>query len=904
MLFTLKNRRNLNSKNIVTLLFAAFFLLAPLFLTQQTAFAGYPSSQGGVPLTDTGRRFQEGRPQRDFAAAQTRNERHQPPGAGTLRGSDTETRSNFSFFMSLLVLLGGIWALIALLRQRLDNRLTQSRGRLPVNWNLAFKPQFALSVFGFLFAAAIIGGVLTAPTAVTAEKRGRRDKSKMTGLMNPSSKPVFKTAQQIGGGGITQIGSPVFDTAGNRYVRGGFTGDVAGLQASRFFDAFVAKYDQNGNALWARQATGATGGISAANSIEGATALAVDSSGSVYIGGSFVKTIMLDGGANQSITLNDNGAAGVNYESFVAKYDANGNLLWARGGSTNSPKNADNLETGQNAVNHIVFDADGNPYITGFVSGTNFLGSAATNAGQSDVVLARLNRANGAIIWKQIIGGTNDDNGLDLKSDGAGNLYLIGNYGSATITFPTVPATTFTNTDDSTATFIAKFDSSGANLWAQELDNASVVGGSQIAVSAAGEIFLTGYFLDSATFGATTLIETESSGENEESLGGYLAKMDATGNFIWAEGFGGLGEAIALDAAGKIYVVGTFYDGGTFGLDTPNEEALASFGGEDLFVARYDSSGNFDWAKPIAGSGVEGTSVIGNSSDPKAGTENNYNALGIAYNPARGTMFVSSDFQRAVALDCLTLTTPGNTQSYIAEISGDSEPTSCRIWNGLDEDENDFDSIDNWNGGVLPVEGDSVYVPYTGNNFDAPDYNPATDIPLNNLTVADDRILTLGRNLTVNNRLDLLGGFIDAESFPLLGAAAQTFSINDGLVLGRVQKQFAAGSAGAFTFPVGTAGSQGFPEYSPVTLSNISGTGSFSVTANKGAYPNAASGLPANRAKRWWNLSNGGLTQIDLTFQYVAGDITQGTESQYRAYRIPTGGGAATQIVSSIDTTS
>jgi hypothetical protein len=914
-------QEKLQMKKRNTLLLIAFWLVPVLYSTGEIVFAGQIGCQTGAPNScvrdcstptpaPAGRDASD-REQRQFAAAQMRNERPQPPGAGRLRGGDTETRSNFSFFLSILVLVGGIWALIALLRQRLGKRLIQSPAGLPKTWKLAFKPQFALSIFGFLFAAAIIGGILTEPSAVNAEKRDKRDKSKMTGLMNPSNKPVFKTAQAISGTGTTQIGAPVFDAAGNLYVRGGFTGNLSigssGLQASRFFDAFVAKYDASGNALWARQATGATGGIAAVNSIEGATALAVDGSGNVYIGGAFVKTITLQGGANPSITLTD-GATGadankVNYEPFVAKYDWNGNLLWARGGNTNSPKNADNLETGQNGINQIVFDASGNPYISGFVSGTNFLNSATANAGQSDIALARLDPATGAVIWKQIIGGANDDNGLDLKIDGAGNLYLIGNFGSATITFPTDPATTFTNTDDSTATFIAKFSSSGVNLWARELDNASIVGASQIALNSAGEIFLTGYFIDSATFGDTTLFETEGNGEDEESLGGYLAKMDANGDFVWAEGFGGLGEAIALDAAGRVYVVGTFYDGGTFGFDTPNEEALASFGGEDLFVARYDSNGNFDWAKPIAGSGVEGTSVIGNPSDPNAGTENNYNALGIAYNPARGTMFVSGDFQRAVALDCLTLTTPNNIQSYIAEISGDSETTSCRVWNGLDEENNDFDSPDNWNGGVLPSAGDSVYVPYTGNDFDPPTFNPASNISLSNLTIADDRILTLEKALTINNRLDLLGGFVDAESFPLmLGAAAQTFSINDGLVLGRVQKQFAAG-AGAFTFPVGTAGSDLSPKYSPVTLSNIIGTGTFSVTANEGAYPNTATNLPANRANRWWNLSNGGLTQADLTFQYVEGDITQGMENQYRAYRIPSGGGAATVVNSTINTT-
>ena len=807
----------------------------------------------------------------------------------------------------------GIWALIVLLRQRLDQRSPNRRVRLPRFCEFTLKPSIALSAFGFLFVAVIAGSLLTQPTAVTAEKRDARDKQMMTGFQNPSNEPVFKTAQQIGGDGITQIGSPVFDSSGNRYVRGGFTGTITfettpqatTLTASRDFDGFVAKYDRNGIPVWVRQASGATSGIPATLAVEGATALAVDSTGNVYIGGSFVKTIVLQGGANPNVTLADNGAAGVNYESFIAKYNANGNLLWAKGGNSGSPKNADNLEIGQNAINQIVIDASGNLYVSGLVSGNRFFGTTFTNNGETEILLAKLNSADGAVVWTKIIGGAADDNALDLKIDNSNNLYLIGNFGSPTVTFPTTPATTLSNPDNeesATDTFIAKFNSTGANLWVKSLGNDEVVGGSQIAVTGAGEIYLTGYFFDSATFPTvpqTVLIETEGGSQDEEeaSLGGYLTKIDTSGNFVWAKGFGGLGEAVALDAMGRIYIVGTFWDGGTFGLGEANEESLASFGGEDLYVARYDSNGNFDFAKPIAATGLEGLIAIGNPTGDGA-TENNYNPLGIAFNPLSGTMFVAGEFQNAIALDCITLTTPSSSviQSYIAEISDDAG--TCRIWNGLDANDNNFDSPDNWNGGVLPSVNDSVYVPYTGNNNDAPTYNPANNIPLNNVTVADDRILTLEKNLTVNNRLDLLGGFIDADNFTVsLSAFAETLSVSEGRVLGRVQKQFFSGDS--FTFPVGTENG-----YSPVTLSNINAGkgGSFTVTANQGAYPNTATDLPTNRAARWWNLTNGGLVKADLTFKYLAGDITNGTESSYRAYRIPTGGGAATLVNSTINT--
>lgn len=887
-------------KNIILVL-AVLIITAGLFAPNQQVFAGDPNCQSGYTSNPYNNNPPPRRPtqeQRKFAAAQFRNAQNQPPQGG-LTGGDSPTRSGFSFYLSILILFGGIWALFVLLFQRFGKYLEPKRVRLPKLLGFALKPSFALSAFGVLFLATIVGSIFNAPTTVIAEKREKPDKSKMEGVANPSNKSVFKTAQQIGGSGVTQIGAPVFDATGNRYIRGGFTGTMTigatTLTASRDFDMFVTKYDVNGNAVWARQATGATSGIASNFANEGATALAVDSSGNVFIGGSFVKTITLQGGANTNITLNDDGAAGINYESFVAKYDANGNLLWAKGGNSSSPKNPDNLEVGQNGIDQIVFDSSGNPYITGFVSGNNFFGSAFTNQGQSEILLAKLNPADGAVVWKQIIGGTNDDNGLDLRIDGANNLYLIGNFGSPQITFP--DGTTFTNPDDpndpledSTDTFIAKFDTSGSNLWVEDLGNADTVGGSQIAVNAAGDIYLTGYFFDSATFPTTpetTLTENEGSGDDDDSLGGYVAKMDSGGNFIWAKSFGGTGKSIALDAAGRVYVVGTFWDGGAFGDGTPNAEMLASFDGDDVFVARYDSNGGFDWAKPIAGTGIEGLVATYATGDPSEVTENIYNPVGIAFNPATGTMFVSSDFNNVVTLDCITLKTPAfSRQSYIAELSADNEAVTCRIWNGLDADDNDWDLPDNWNGGIIPSNNNSVYIPYTGNSFDNPTYNPATNVILQNITVADDRTLTFGdRDLILTGKLWLTGGIVNTGDRLIDMVASATANRiadldgNGGYVIGNLRKEF--GDQNPFTFPVGTANG-----YSPVDVAPQNGSGALlKIKAVEQPHPMTAN--TTNHINRYWNINQAGkgFIEANLTFHYLQTDVV-GDESLFKLYKI------------------
>src|SRR6266481_5611748 len=72
--------------------------------------------------------------------------------------------------------------------------------------------------------------------------------------------------------------------------------------------------------------------------------------------------------------------------------------------------------------------------------------------------------------------------------------------------------------------------------------------------------------------------------------------------FSWARRAGGAGiqqaSAVAVDASGNVLVTGYFT--GTSSIGTTN---LVSSGSEDIFVAKYDSGGNFLWARQAGGSG-------------------------------------------------------------------------------------------------------------------------------------------------------------------------------------------------------------------------------------------------------------------------------------------------------------
>lgn len=922
---------------------AAVFLIVPLILSNQTTFAGDSGCQSGriaYKYNNYGRQA-VAEQQEQFQAAQIRNSQSQPPPPGNVNGGDSEMRSRVSYFASIFFLLGGIWLLIALLRERLQKRYAPKSARRAKVWNFALKPSFALSTFAFLFAAVIIGSVLTSPRAASAQKSEQNeqvnDKGNAINSGLPTHQPIFKAAQQIGGVGVTQIGAPVFDAEGNRYVRGAFSGNLTigetTLTASFGLDMFIAKYDANLNPVWARQGSGLTTAPSEDLAVEGATAMGVFETGTdggyLYVAGSFVKTLTLQGGANPPVTLNDNGAAGYNYETFLAKYDLNGNLIWARGGNSGSPKNPDNLETGQNALNKIVFDSFGEPYVAGLISGDNFLGASVSSFicssnqncglhGKSDIIIAKIDKNTGAPTRVHVLGGSDDDNGLDLAIDNVTDpqipkLYLVGNFSSPQIYLPDAFAgQTYTNTANSINTFVLKFDSDNIQqttidgIWAKVLNNDGIIGVNQIATDPqTGQAYITGYYTGtiSGSGGGPVgnSITNNRTGTGEAALAGYVASLDTSnGAFFRLASLGGVGAAIAVRPVdGVIFVAGSLWDTGEF-VSGGDARTLDSFGGNDLFVAGINRGNfSFDSVKAVAGSGYQGLVAAGNPSAGDGATKNSYSPLGIAFNSNR--VFVSGDFSGTLSLDCITLKTSGTSrQAYIAEFLGHGETTTCRIWTNSEPNNRIWDEPSNWNGGIIPEENDSVYVPFRKNAVFNPIYNPSNNVTLSGLSIGDNQTLVLQKNLSVSERLDLLGGRIDAGSNKVsLGPFIESYSAGGGRVLGKAEKLF-FGAGSSFIFPVGTTNG-----YSPVTLSNVNAGkgGTFAVTANQGAYPNIANNLSMNRANRWWNLTSGGVQSADITFQYLPGDITTGTESAYRAYRIPTGGGNASLVNSTINPT-
>lgn len=141
--------------------------------------------------------------------------------------------------------------------------------------------------------------------------------------------------------------------------------------------------------------------------------------------------------------------------------------------------------------------------------------------------------------------------------------------------------------------FLAKFDLNGTCQWLLGAGGGSDDHGYDVVTDKLGNIYLTGLigmYSNPAVFGTISIPHPTG-----DSLG-FVAKVSPAGAFQWVKTFqatdGERDNRIAIDTTGNVYVTGGFRGTKTFG-----PVSSTSFGGRDIFVLKFDSSGNQLWLK-------------------------------------------------------------------------------------------------------------------------------------------------------------------------------------------------------------------------------------------------------------------------------------------------------------------
>ena len=203
--------------------------------------------------------------------------------------------------------------------------------------------------------------------------------------------------------------------------------------------------------------------------------------------------------------------------------------------------------------------------------------------------------------WVISAGGPGSDGKLgQIVVDGAGDLVVTGPFsGNATFGGRTLTATR------ATGRYVAKLRADDHELvWVVPIQgDLQVEHTSGLATDDAGNIYLSGSFSGSASFGdaGSGSITRVSKGETDI----FVAKLAATGKPIWAVSAGGPGSGpLATDFANHAYRVavdkgtGQVVAAGAFrGTISFGDTTLTASGMTDIFVARLDAGGRFLWAR-------------------------------------------------------------------------------------------------------------------------------------------------------------------------------------------------------------------------------------------------------------------------------------------------------------------
>lgn len=418
----------------------------------------------------------------------------------------------------------------------------------------------------------------------------------------------------IGTTEVTQIGGTAKDSDGNHIITGGFTGTIEfgseTITSSKDYDFFIAKYDNAGNPVWIRTATGLAS-IADNLSVDGGIALTVDpSTGDIYVGGTFVKQMdFLDANGDAEATLTDGRNDDlVNYELFVAKYDADGILEWVLGGESGSSAAEAHLNSGRNMVTAIILDEEGYPYIGGRFSGTNLFGETVSVVGEGDFFLASLDTDGSEPFWVSVAGTPGDDVLLSLSVDALGYINVLGVIGEGLFELPDSDVT-YENATGNYDTFVMSYDVNGEWYFASFLGAGEAVVGNDVASDPIGSIYVTGQFSGEASFAGSDLVL------NADVTEGFLVKYDLNGDALWAIQFGDDDEAasgsrVVADAEGNTYVYGVFRAVGVFGKETEMPDTLYANGPTDMFLMKYDTEGNYQWVRRLDGSDTESLDLI------------------------------------------------------------------------------------------------------------------------------------------------------------------------------------------------------------------------------------------------------------------------------------------------------
>ncbi len=336
--------------------------------------------------------------------------------------------------------------------------------------------------------------------------------------------------------------------------------------------------------------------------IDECRSVATDAQHNVYFAGGFRDSVSFDPEGGKATYK----ATGPNSDIFVCKIKSDGSFVWANsiGG------------TGYDAAKAITTDKEGNIYITGqysdsvnFEPGTN--NYILKSTGKEDIFVCKLNK-DGKLLWAKGLGGQLTDVGLGIAA-GKEGIYITGYYAGDMDANPGTGVAMLNSVSASHDIFILKLSNDGDYIWAKSIGGAWIDQGSDIVLDPSDNIYITGYYSSDASGVDFDPAKTNKKLVSKGAPDIFALKLDKDGKYVWAKSMGGgfqdMGNSIALDAGGNVYLTGYFTGFGADFDPSPGSTAplnASSVVDVNIFACKLNKDGDYVWAKSMGGSSFGG----------------------------------------------------------------------------------------------------------------------------------------------------------------------------------------------------------------------------------------------------------------------------------------------------------
>ncbi|AHM60016.1 hypothetical protein D770_08775 [Flammeovirgaceae bacterium 311] len=455
-------------------------------------------------------------------------------------------------------------------------------------------------------------------------------------------------AKSLAGKLNKRINSTITDPAGFVYVTGYFSGilefDGNTMYAQNAKDYFLAKLSATGELVWIRTAANNTTNGSAIN--EEGHRIGLDSQYNIYT------TVHLQNHSPASANYSFGSGGELNNSSttktLLLKYSAEGELLQMKEltGFT------DFRET------QIGVDHQDNFYFSCKLESTNPYNLPAGRA------VVKFN-PDGQQIWARSF-----PLALEKFNPGKEGKFYLSGYFKEALTVGTI--TLQSPVQDNLA--IISFDEKGEPLWGNMVRNFSDSYRSrpsphewEIQADGGGNTYVGGTTDGAAKFDAY--------GVNDMNGGGayyFLAKLDSDGKYLWAQHFGGARSRLAfkdlvVDEQGNAYITGHAKDWLQFG--GKKIEAVNDYRIPKIYLAKFDSSGNSQWAQALHDVQFEGT-------------DDHFFSTGKSLALTQNGVLISARIVNDFVLNNILINKQAERGAFYAEISDTYTPTPYNLVKG------------------------------------------------------------------------------------------------------------------------------------------------------------------------------------------------------------------------------